>query len=158
MGITEGVVESVAQKISGSLGPGGTDLEALQGCLLKFEEDNKRLRTSVETFVEWLSNNIPPRAAYREFLSGCLTTLDKQPVVRPVNVGETWRHLFIKCVIRVTVSEATSVCQYAQLCAGLKAGIYGTIHGVYAIWDTKSTMEDWVFLLVDVNNAFNEIN
>ena len=50
--ITEEAVESVARKISGSSGPGGTDSEALQGWLLKFREDSTRLRTSVETFVD----------------------------------------------------------------------------------------------------------
>ena len=33
---TEEAVESVARKISGSSGPGGTDSEALQGWFLKF--------------------------------------------------------------------------------------------------------------------------
>ena len=51
VGITEEAVESVAPKLSGSYGTGGTDLEALQGWLLKFEEDSTRLRTSMEIFV-----------------------------------------------------------------------------------------------------------
>ena len=45
-----------------------------------------------------------------------------------------------------------------QLCAGLKVGIYGTVYRVQAIWDKNLTTEDWGFLLVDANNAFNEIN
>ena len=45
-----------------------------------------------------------------------------------------------------------------QLCAGLKAGIDGAVHGVKAIWDKRLTTEDWRFLLVDEKNAFNEIN
>ena len=48
--ITEKAVESVAQKLSGSSGPGGTDSEAIQGWIIKFGEDSTRLRTSVETF------------------------------------------------------------------------------------------------------------
>ena len=41
--ITEDVVKLVKQKLSGSAGPGGTDLEALQEWLLKFEyHGNKR--------------------------------------------------------------------------------------------------------------------
>ena len=58
--ITEESVKWVAQKNLGASGSGGTDLEALQGWLLKFEEYNKRLRTSVETFVDRLSNGSPP--------------------------------------------------------------------------------------------------
>ena len=44
-----------------------------------------------------------------------------------------------------------------QLCAVLKAGIDGAVHGVQAIWDEKPTTEDWGFLPVDVKHAFNKI-
>ena len=51
MGITEDVVKSVVRKLSGISGPGGMDSEALQGWLLKSGEDNKKILTSVEIFV-----------------------------------------------------------------------------------------------------------
>ena len=87
--ITEESVELVARKILGSSGPGDTDSGALQGWLLKFGEDSTRLRTSVETFVDWLANGSPPWEAYRAFMLVCLISLDKQPDVRLVGVGET---------------------------------------------------------------------
>ena len=68
------------------------------------------------------------------------------------------RQLFAKCVLRVTGPEAPIVCQDSQICAGLIAGIDGAVHGVQAIWDTKTTKENSVFLLVDAKNAFNDIN
>ena len=70
--ITKEAIESVAQKLSGSSGPGGTDSEALQGWLLKSGEESTRLRNNVETFVDWLANGSPPWAAYCEFMSGWL--------------------------------------------------------------------------------------
>ena len=85
--ITEESLEPVARKRLGSSGPGGTDSEELQGQLLKFVEDSTILRTSVETFVDWLSNGSPPWAAYRAFMYGRRIVLDKQPGVRPVGVG-----------------------------------------------------------------------
>ena len=57
-----------------------------------------------------------------------------------------------------TGPEATMVCQDDQLCAGTKAGIDGTIHGVQDLWDKKLSTEEWVFLLVDAKDAFNKIN
>ena len=75
--IIDDVVKSVARKLSGSLGPGGTDLEALQGWILKSGEGSKRLCTSVENFVNWLSNGSPSWAAYRVFMSGRLLALVK---------------------------------------------------------------------------------
>ena len=49
-------------------------------------------------------------------------------------------------------------CQDDQICAGLKAGFDGAIQGVQDLWDENSFTEEWVFLLVDANNAFSEIN
>ena len=100
--ITEEAIESVAQKLLGSSGSGGTDSEALQGWLLNFGEDITILHTSVETFVDWLANGILPWSAYRAFMSGRLIALDKQTGVRPVGVGEMWRHIFSKIVLKVT--------------------------------------------------------
>ena len=76
-------------------------------------------------------------------MSGRLIALDKQPGVLTVGVGETWRRLFAKYVLRVTVPEATILCQGDQLCARLKALIDGAVHRVQSIWDTKLTTEDW---------------
>ena len=82
-------------------------------------------------------------------MSGRLIELDKQSVVCPFGVGETWIGLFAKIVLKSTGSEATRVCQDGKLCARLKAVIDGTVHGVQAIWYTNSTKEDWGFMIVD---------
>ena len=44
----------------GGSGLGGTNLEALQWWILKFGKDIKRIRTIVETFVDWITNKGPP--------------------------------------------------------------------------------------------------
>ena len=54
--------------------------------------------------------------------------------------------------------EATMVCQGDQLCAGLKAGIEGAIHGVQALWDKNLSMDEWSFFLIDAKNSFNNIH
>ena len=51
-----------------------------------------------------------------------------------VGVGETWRRLFAKILLKVTGIEVTMVCKDDHLCDGLKAGIDGAVHGVQAIW------------------------
>ena len=113
----------VLHKLSGSSVPGGTDLEALQVWLLKLGEDSTRLSTSVEIFVDWLSKGSPPWAAYRAFMSVYLITLDKQPSMRPVYVGETFRRLFTKNLLNVTGPEATMACKDDQMYAVLKSVI-----------------------------------
>ena len=145
-------------KLSGSSGTGGTDSEYLQGWLLKFREDSKKLRTSVKFFFDWIANRSPTWAAYCSFMSSGLITIDKQPGVRPVQWGETWIRIFTKCVLRVAGPEAPNTCQNYHLCAGLKAWIDSAVHRAQDIWYTKSTTEDWGFLLTDEKNSFNDIN
>ena len=91
-------------------------------------------------------------------MSGHLIALDKQPYVRPVSVGETWRHIFTKIVLKVIGPESSMASQDDQLCDGIKMVIDGAVHGVQAVWDKNLTKEDLVFLLVDAKNVFNKIN
>ena len=128
--ITEDAVESVAQKKLGASGPGGTESEALHGWLLKFREYRKRLRTIMETSFDWISNGSPPWAAYFSFMYGHLILLDKQPGVRPVGVGETWRRFFANNLINVTGPEATMVFQDEQIYVRLKMVINGVVNRV----------------------------
>ena len=83
--------------------------------------------------------------AYRAFMSGRLIVIDKHPGVRPVGVGDTWRCIFTKPILKVTGPEDTMACQDDQMCAGIKAGIDGAIHGVKDLWDENSSTEEWVF-------------
>ena len=91
-------------------------------------------------------------------MSGHLIALDKLPRVHPVGVGETSRQIFAKFVLEIMGPEATHACKYDYICLGLKAGIDGVVHGVQYIWDNNSTKENWVFLLFDSENVFNNIN
>ena len=91
-------------------------------------------------------------------MSGRLIALDKQPGVRPVGVGETWRQMFAKIVLKVMGPEATMAFQDDQLFSGFKLGINGAVCIFQALWDENSSTEEWGFLLVDAKNAFNEIN
>ena len=87
-----------------------------------------------------------------------LMALDKCPGVRPVGIGEIWRRLFSKCVLKEAGAEATEACGSDQLCAGLKAGIEGAVHAVRAMAAIRPDEEEWGFLLVDAANAFNAGN
>ena len=78
--------------------------------------------------ANWLANSSPPWAAYRALMACCLVALDKEPGTRPVGIGETFRRLIAKCVLKVTGLQATAACGNFNLCAGLKAGIEGAVH------------------------------
>ena len=156
--ITADTVTEVAAKLSGAGGPGGVDAIALQQWLLKYGVQNHSLREAVAEFTRWMANDTPPWAAIRALMANRLMALDKCPGVRPVGIGEIWRRLFAKCVLKVAGTEAKEACGSAQLCAGLEAGIEGAVHAVRAMWNGAADNEEWGFLLVDAANAFNAGN
>ena len=78
-------------------------------------------------------------------MSGRLIALDKSPGIRPVGIGETWRCLLAKCLLRVTGQED-------------KESTEGAIHAARLQWTQHSQEEEWGFLLIEARNAFNEEN
>ena len=68
-------------------------------------------------------------------MSGRLIALDKQPGIRPVGVGETWRRLMAKCLLKLAGPEAKSACGTTQLADGLEAGIEGAIHAMRVLFE-----------------------
>ena len=129
---------------------------SLQHWLLRFGAASAELRLIVGEFVEWLGNGCPPWAAYRALMSGRMIALDKQPGIRPVGVGETWRRLMAKCLLKVARPEAKTACGTTQMAGGLEVEIEGAIHAIRVLWEEHKKEEDWEFLLIDARNAFNE--
>ena len=158
--VTEDTVETVARRLSGSAGLGGTDSHALQHWLLRFGIASRKLRSVVAKLAEWLSNGFPPWAACRALMGGRLCGTDEGPGggVRPICIGKIWRRLLAKCLLSVAGAEAKEACGMDQLCAGLEAGTEGGIHAMQNLWDLHQRDEDWGFLLIDAKNAFNELN
>ena len=156
--ITDDTVTAVAGRLSGGAGPRGTDSVSLQHWILQFGATSAELRLIVREFVEWLGNWRPPWDAYRALMSGRLIALDKQPGIRPVGVGETWRRFMVKCLLKVAGPEAKAACVTTQLAGGLVAGIEGAIHTMRVLFEEHREEENWGFLLIDARNAFNEEN
>ena len=100
--ITDKTVASVARRLSGSAGTGGTDSSRLQHWLLWFGVAIVGLQKIVREFGDCMPNGHPPWAAYMELMSGRLVGLNKFPGVRPVGVGETWIRMLAKCVLAMT--------------------------------------------------------
>jgi hypothetical protein len=122
----------------------------LQHWLLQFGEVSSILRNALVKFIGWLANHTPPWVAYLALMSGHLLGLNKLPGVQPVGVGEVWHHL--------AGEEAKEACGIVQLCAGLEAGIKGGIHMITKLWQQMKEDNDWGFLLIDVSDAFSEMN
>jgi len=59
---------------------------------------------------------------------GRLIALDKNPGVRPIGIGESWRCLFAKCLLAVAGKDATDECGIDNLRGGMSAGIETAVH------------------------------
>jgi uncharacterized protein YsxB (DUF464 family) len=85
--------------------------------------------------------------------------MDKFLGVCPIGIGDVWRRLVAKCVLTGAGHSANTSCGSDQLCAGLRAGIDGAIHGVSTLYnELEDSDSNSGFLLIGANNAFNEIN
>jgi hypothetical protein len=84
--------------------------------------------------------------------------LDKMPGARPIGIGKTWRRSIAKSILGVTDREIAAACKAYTVCAGLQGCIKAAIHAMEAIWDYHHIEEEWGLLLIDANNAFNEMD
>ncbi|KAL3812075.1 hypothetical protein ACHAXA_002879 [Cyclostephanos tholiformis] len=109
-------------------GPCGVEAEMLKRWLLCHGAHSERLRGVMADWVVWLSNGLPPYAAYRAVNTVWTVALDKCPGVRPLGVGKVWMHLWSDCSHMQTKSAATTACGNTQLCAGLRSGIEANLH------------------------------
>ena len=124
----------VANHLSGGPGPTGVDSQALQKWINRYGVASERLRQEMCEWVEWLGNSSPSWAAYRALVAGRMVALDKNPGTRPVVSGEIWLRLIAKIIKRSCGWQCKGACGSKQLCAGLEAGIEGSLHAVREVW------------------------
>ena len=149
LSITAETVEKVAARMKGGAGPSGVDAVAMQNWLLRFGAESFALRETLASVAEWLANEEPSWAAYRALMACRLVALNKCPGVRPVGIGEVFRRLMARCVVKVAGHRATASCGTSNLCAGLPAGIEGALHAVKNQWQKAGGYGDEDGPLVD---------
>ena len=84
-----------------------------------------------------------------------MITLDKQPGLRPIGVGEVLRRLAGKAVMILLKNYVLQAAGLLQLCKWQVAGSEAAIRAMYEIFNDDNTE---VILLIDAENAFNSIN
>lgn len=108
--VYQDTIDEVAHKMGGSGDPGGSDGESLQKWLLHFGAVSKGLQKEVSLLIEHIANKKVKWESIRGFMAGRLIALNKPPGVRPIGIGESWRRLFAKVIMKITVNEATEGC------------------------------------------------
>jgi hypothetical protein len=133
-------LEALALRMSKSAGPSSFDAVMLRNCLLWYSGALSKLRQEMANWVEWLSNESPPWAAYRALMCRRLVALDKQPGVCPMAIGEIWHQCIAKGNLTGLGAKAKGACGSVQLCAGLEASIEGVLHAVRLRAETNRLM------------------
>ena len=75
-----------------------------------------------------------------------------------MGVGENWRKLVKKCILKVAGQEEKESCGTDQMCGGIDAGVEGSINVMHLLWQQNAHEKDWVFILIDAHIALNEEN
>jgi hypothetical protein len=140
MDCTSEDLEALALRMSGSAGPSSFNAVMMRNCLLWYSRALSKLRQEMADWVEWLSNESPPWAAYCALMCRRLVALDKQPWVRPVAIGKIWHQCIAKGNLAGSGAQAKGACGSVQLCAGLEAGIEGALHSVRLCAETNGSM------------------
>jgi len=156
--VPQETVVMAAKKLHGASGLGGVDSPMLKTWLLRYKQSSVKLQQAIATFAQWIANEIVPWAAIRSLMANRLVALDKNPGVRPIGIGSSWRRLLAKILLLLAGESATEACGADQVCAGLQSGIEGAIHAAAAVWKEHANEPEFGFLCVDARNAFNELN
>ena len=155
--INEQRIFDSALRTKGSVGPSGMDAELYRRilCSKNFAAEGKTLREEIAT----LTRNLLKFNYHPSLLEGytvCrLITLDKNPGVRPIGVGEVLRRIIGKTTSAMFKEETKEAVGALQVCAGHSAGSEAAIQAMNQIFNEEGA--DGV-LLIDATNAFNQMN
>ena len=163
--ITESTIMKSALRTRGSSVPCGLDADGSRRILVSknFGNVGKDLRCALSGFAQKVSTveievKVENGRSYTnpEAYAACrLISLDKNPGVRPIGVGEVLRRIVGKAILSVIKPEIVSSAGNLQLCAGQASGCEAAVHAIGDIFDEQSTD---ALLLVDADNAFNCLN
>ena len=89
------------------------------------------------------------------FTAARLIPLDKCPGVRPIAVGETFRRIVGRAVMRVIESDVLNATAPYQLCIGVPSACEAGVHAMRNLFAQENVQG---ILFVDASNAFNSLN
>ena len=121
-----------------------------------YGDDGKYLRRAFAEFIKKICIDEVNDNSLEAFLACRLVPLDKKPGLRPIGVGEILRRVAGKVVMCIVKKYVMISCSNVQMFSdGQEAGSEAAIHAVREVFENEETE---AALLVDADNAFNNIN
>jgi len=87
-------------------------------------------------------------------LSSHLITLDTNPGVYLIGIGETSHHIISKVILYTIKQDIFEAADNLQLCPGQEAGCKAAVYTMHSLFQSSNTQ---AVLLVDASNAFNSL-
>ena len=154
-GLDAALIRSVALQISGAAGPSGADARSWRFYCTSFGSTSADLCHAISAFGRRICTSYVDATGLTTYTACRLTSLDKNPGVCPIGVGEVLRRIVGRAVMRIARQDLLYAVGSSQLCAGQIGGCEAAVHAMKRIFSLPSV--DAV-LLVDASNAFNELN
>ena len=157
-GLDEEMIRKAAIKTNGGSGPSTMDTGGWRRilCSNNFSDTNVDLRKAIANFIKKICTEKVSAVSIKAFVACRLIPLDKNPGLRPMEVGEILHRITRKVIMSVLKKKVTSSAGPLQVCAGgQEAGSEAAIHAMEKIFKEESTE---AVLLVDEENAFNSVN
>ena len=93
--------------------------------------------------------------SFEVFLASRHISLDKNPGLRPIGVGEVIRRIIGKAVVHTLNEDIIRSVGNVEVCAGHESGCEAAIHAMSQIFNKEDSKP--VFL-IDASNTFNAVN
>ena len=149
------IVHKTTLTTQGAAGPSMGDAYVWRRMLVSFKSASEDLCNAVAEVARHLvTNHVDPKGLM-PILNNCLILLYKNPGVRSMGIGEILRCIIGKSLMSVLKDDITRAAGVSQLSAGQPSGCEAAIHVLRQVF---ASMETDVVLLVDADNAFNQLN
>ena len=153
--LTADLVKTVSRSMSGAAGPSGLDADAWKRMLTCFDKASNSLCLALAGAAVRLCTEEVPSGDLEAFTAARLIPLDKNPGVRPIAVGEVFRRIICKAIMKVVEYDILSATAPLQLCVGVPSACEAAVHAMESLFTRPETQG---VLLVDATNAFNGLN
>ena len=157
--LTGEYIRKVAVKCSGSAGQSGLNAQGAKRILCSdsysFGNQCNDLCGALARFTRKLATTNIESAPILPFLSCRMIGLDKNPGIRPVRIGETFRRIVTAALIQNFRGKTQNATGPMQTCEDAQSGVEAAVHTMSGIFDDSTTE---CILFVDADNAFNRLN
>ena len=134
------LIKNVAARVSrGSAGPSGLDADAWTRMLTCFKQSSDRLCAALSCAARALCTQDRTADDMEGLTAARLIPLDKQPGVRPIAVGEVFRRIICKAIMRVVEMDVLKVTAPIQVCVGVPSACEAAVHSMERLFQDNET-------------------